>query len=157
MGKIVSNTTPIIALASINRLELLEVFYKEVIIPNSVRLEIETGGKLLVPKISSIKYLKVVDDIKKVENSLLYGLGEGEKQALLTGLNYKAEKVILDERKARKIGIQLGLSIVGTIGVLARGRKEKIIKNFKTEAYKLIENGLYYDLELIDEISRKID
>lgn len=45
--KIICNTTPILALASIDKLELLQVIYKQIIIPKSVELEINSGEKLL--------------------------------------------------------------------------------------------------------------
>ena len=41
MRKVVSNTTPIISLLKVNKLEVLKKLYNEVIIPNEVFLEIE--------------------------------------------------------------------------------------------------------------------
>ncbi len=43
MPKIVSNTTPIISLLKLNRLELLQKIYKQIYIPTAVYKEIEAG------------------------------------------------------------------------------------------------------------------
>jgi hypothetical protein len=43
MPKIVSNTTPIISLLKLNRLDLLQKLYKQVYIPSAVYKEIEFG------------------------------------------------------------------------------------------------------------------
>ncbi|MEA1874968.1 MAG: hypothetical protein U9N51_11175 [Bacteroidota bacterium] len=43
MHKIVSNTTPIISLLKLNRLEVLQKIYKKIYIPTAVYNEIEAG------------------------------------------------------------------------------------------------------------------
>ncbi len=43
MPKIVSNTTPIISLLKLNRLELLQKLYEQINIPTAVYEEIEAG------------------------------------------------------------------------------------------------------------------
>jgi predicted nucleic acid-binding protein len=43
MPKIVSNTTPIVSLLKLNRLELLQKLYKQIYIPSAVYNEIEAG------------------------------------------------------------------------------------------------------------------
>lgn len=45
MHKIVSNTTPIISLLKLNRLELFQELYKQIYIPTTVFKEIEAGRK----------------------------------------------------------------------------------------------------------------
>ncbi len=43
MPKIVSNTTPILSLLKLNRLDFLQKFYKQIYIPAAVYKEIEVG------------------------------------------------------------------------------------------------------------------
>lgn len=45
MFKVVSNTTPIIALLKLNQLEILRKFYNQIYIPLAVYKEIEAGNK----------------------------------------------------------------------------------------------------------------
>ena len=44
-GRLVSNTGPIIALSSIDHLEILKKIFEEVIVPEPVHHEIMQGGK----------------------------------------------------------------------------------------------------------------
>ena len=46
MPKIVSNTTPILSLLKIDRLDILRYLYKEIIIPKAVFDEIEKGNHI---------------------------------------------------------------------------------------------------------------
>lgn len=43
MLKVVSNTTPIISLLKLSKLEILKDLYAEILIPEAVYIEIETG------------------------------------------------------------------------------------------------------------------
>jgi len=43
MRRVISNTTPIISLLKVDKLNLLEKLYKKVIVPTAVYLEIEKG------------------------------------------------------------------------------------------------------------------
>jgi predicted nucleic acid-binding protein len=46
MLKVVSNTTPLISLLKLNRLEILKTLYNEIIIPTAVFQEIENGKNI---------------------------------------------------------------------------------------------------------------
>ena len=45
-GRLVSNTGPLIALALIDRLDILQVLFQQVIIPDAVHNELIEGGSL---------------------------------------------------------------------------------------------------------------
>ncbi len=156
--KIISNTTPIIALSSIDKLNLLNDLYGEIVIPETVKREIEAGGRVQVPDLEVIEWIKVVDDIKDIKEKLLLGLDDGEKQTILVALAVGPNSIaLIDERKGRKVATTLGLKIKGTLGILADAKREGLIDSFKKFAYKLIENNLYYSLKLIETISGEVD
>ena len=46
MPKVVSNTTPLISLLKLNRLEILKALYNDIIIPTAVFQEIENGKNI---------------------------------------------------------------------------------------------------------------
>ena len=61
MPKIVSNTTPIISLLKLNRLELLRVLYNEIFIPKAVFDEIEAGkNKTYYQDLSKINWINII-------------------------------------------------------------------------------------------------
>jgi len=60
MPKVVSNTTPIISLLKINKLQILKDLYDEIFIPQEVFNEIEAGkNKEYYTDLSKIEWIKV--------------------------------------------------------------------------------------------------
>lgn len=60
MLRIVSNTTPIISLLKLNKLEILQQIYSEINIPSSVFREIEAGkSKNYYKDLSKISWFKI--------------------------------------------------------------------------------------------------
>jgi len=159
--KVISNTTPIIALASIGKLELIPKLFKRIIISEAVRDEINAGGMIKVPSPEKIEWIKIRKNVTGIKDKLLLDLDEGEKQTILIGIDTNASTgdclLLIDERKGRKIANSKGLRIKGTLGILADAKRRGLIDGFKTNAYRLLENNLYYDLKLIEAISREVD
>jgi predicted nucleic acid-binding protein len=159
--KVFSNTTPLIALASIGKLELLPTLFKEITIAEAVKDEIDTGGEVDVPSPDTIEWVKIKKNVTDIKEKLLLDLDEGEKQSILIAIdteNGECENLLLiDERKGRKIATSLGVKIKGTLGILAEAKRRGLIDNFKNYALMLLENNLYYDLKLIDAISQEVD
>lgn len=52
-------------------------------------------------------------------NPILFELDRGEKQTILLAREFKADRVIVDERIGRNIAEYLGLAVTGTLGVLS--------------------------------------
>ncbi len=59
-----------------------------------------------------------------------------------------ADLVIIDDNAAKKTAKYLGLNVTGTIGVLLRAKKEKIIDSFTGSISKIEDNGFYIDEKL---------
>lgn len=159
--KVVSNTTPFIALSSINQLELLPKLFDRILIAEAVREEINADGLIKVPDPETLAWVNIQDNISDIRQRLIFELDEGEKQTILTALEAKNRGeeclILIDERKGRRIATTLGFKIKGTLGILAEARKKGLIDHFKTLALKLLDNHLYYDLRLIDSISMEVD
>jgi predicted nucleic acid-binding protein len=155
--KVISNTTPLIALASIRKLELLPLLFNEIIISVTVRDEINAGGRIKVPSPEKIHWIKIKENIIEKKEKLLIDLDEGERQAILLAMNTETCLLLIDERKGRKIANTKGLNIKGTLGILADAKRKYLIDDFKSYALNLLENNLFYDLRLIEAISREVD
>lgn len=142
MRKVISNTTPIIALAGIGRLELLHKLYGEVIIPRAVLEEIESEpAKSLVRSAGWIKVLSVPEETDRaVFSSRLHA---GEIEVILLGRSQKADLVLMDDNAAKKTAKFLGLNVTGSLGVLIRSKKEGLIDSVKPLMDDLIQDGLY--------------
>ncbi len=137
---IVSDTTPIITLSKIKRLDLLEKLFKNIIIPRAVYDELTSNAQFQeeAQMINDAEYIKVVEveDSKAVELlQRVTGLDLGESEAIIYTDNYKAGLLLIDEAKGRKVAKQMGLSIMGTVGILMAAYDEKLISSNEIKEY----------------------
>lgn len=104
---VISNTTPIIALASIKKLELLPILFKDIIIAEAVRDEIKAGGRIKVLPPETIEWIKIRKNVIGIKDESLFDFDEGEKQTIIMGIDTDASisecLLLIDERKGRKI------------------------------------------------------
>ena len=54
-------------------------------------------------------------------------LGDGEREALALAVETPNSLLIMDDGRARRIGRLLGLTMTGTVGILARAKREGLI------------------------------
>lgn len=125
--KIVSNTSPIIFLAKIDRLDLLKHLFKQpVLVPQSVVEELGVGKR---PETGSIdKYsqaFKFVFVTGKLPGADF--LGKGEQQAILLAKKQKADLLLIDDKQARIIAEALGINVRGTAGILFESLKKGLL------------------------------
>lgn len=119
--KVVVNATPLIALALIERMGLLEQMFAQVLVPTAVYEEVTvTGtGRPGADEITRAYWLWVVspEAVPTIEPMLL-GLDEGEPQVLLLAREVQPDWVLIDERQARRVARAMGLPVKGTLGIL---------------------------------------
>ncbi len=153
-GIIVCNSGPLIALCGIRKLELLRKIYKTVLIPESVFQEITLSSEL--PGSHEIKNCVWIDRIPAIRQPgvfLTNELGKGEADVIALAVNQQAHRVLIDERKARRIAeYYYGLRITGTGGILLRAKKDGHIDAAGPLLMKMRENGYFLSDRLIERI-----
>ena len=124
---IVSDASPIIFLLKLKRLDFLSSLYKaKILLPEEVHAEI--CKKLENHELSYLKSFENLFETVAVEGSLnIAKLHEGENKAILLAKNRKADFILIDDKHARIICEQIGLKVMGTIGLLYSALQEKII------------------------------
>ena len=134
---IVSDTTPLIGLASIGRLELLQELFGEVYIPQAVFDETVTFGrgnskaKQLVSNASWIHVVEVKDRL--AVNVLLDEMDLGEVETIVLASEMNADWVLMDEKKGRRKLSQLNIPKIGTLGILLKAKELNYIPVLKPE------------------------
>jgi predicted nucleic acid-binding protein len=119
--KAVVNATPLISLALLGRLSLLNEMFDEVIVPRAVYAEVVQGGagKPGADALAEADWLNVVSaDVSLTIEPLLLGLDAGELEVLLLARQIEPDWVIIDERLARRVAFAMGLPVKGTLGIL---------------------------------------
>lgn len=137
---IISDTTPIISLIKINRLDLLEKLFVEVLIPDAVFKELTTNTLFtneaeIVKKSSFLKVSSVQNQKSLQLLQAVSGLDDGESEAIILADELKSNILLMDERKGRKVAQKLGITITGTIGILIQAYNEGIISDIEVKSY----------------------
>ncbi|MDQ5988610.1 MAG: hypothetical protein CSYNP_04371 [Syntrophus sp. SKADARSKE-3] len=146
MGIIISNTGPIIALAGIKRLDILKDLNDSVIIPEPVHIEIMAGGKSFV---GIDEYKKATwMDIRKLKHPpeplLAKLLDEGEASVIHLAWELGLEKILMDERKGRRIARDVyGLYVTGTIRLLIDAKRVGLIVNLADVLAEMKSSGYW--------------
>jgi len=134
MQSIVSDTTTLIILGKLGRYDLLENLFSKIYIPQEVMREIDIKSDGVYQEIekNSLFETKEIKDMALF--ALLDGiLDKGESEAIV--LAKELELILLiDEKKGAK---NMGLSIIGLIGVLILNVKKNLISN--QEALVILE------------------
>jgi predicted nucleic acid-binding protein len=159
---IVSNSTPLIGLAKIGRLDLLKDLFKEVVIPEEVRVEtVDRGIENNSPDAYVIrKALEdgwiVVRDVKILSGLTDFGIDLGEAATLSLARNRCEKEVLIDERHARLAAKALGLKPLGTIYVLLAALKRGVIsyEEYAAALEGLIKSGFRLSEEVYIEAVR---
>ncbi len=145
---IVADTSPVMNLAVIGRLEILQQLYGEILIPDEVRKELSAMNIELPQWIN----IRSATDRSLVE-SLLMELHPGEAEAIVLAKELKAGFLLIDERRGRQIAARFGLTYVGLLGVLVAAKRKKIIEEVKPLLNDLLgKAGFWISKELYDRI-----
>ena len=104
---VVSDTTPLISLIKIGRLELAEQLFGEVQIPDAVYTELIANPQFFeeAQQIQSSSFIKrvVIDDSKSVDLlKRATGLDQGESEAIILSDICHADLLLMDEIKGRR-------------------------------------------------------
>ncbi len=134
---VVSDTSPLLSLALIGRLDLLRDLYGAIQIPAAVRAEIllskhsgvQGNGAQAVAQAAWIVTHSLEPDVSL--KLLLRELDQGEAEAIALALQLKAEVVLIDERKARQLAQYLELNVVGLLDVLQAAKARQLITHVK--------------------------
>ena len=140
----VSNSGPLIHLSQVGKFELLYMFSK-IYIPKIVYKEVNIKGKPGETELKSAKNTQICEvfseDIKNIKEKVKdFKLHKGELQALSLCNKLKKEIFLTDDLDAREAGKSLGLRVHGSVGIIVRAYREKLVDLRETEE---ILNALY--------------
>ncbi len=164
---VVSDSSPLIYLAKINRLGLLKQLFGKLLIPQTVFVEVVENGKqdgfsdaFAVEEAVKQKWI-AVQRAAFSKNLLRIApeLGDGEAEALSLALNSKARLVLMDEAAARTVARSFGLNVRGTVFVIISAFKKKLLtrKEAKKSLKELLESGFRMAPELYAEVLEELD
>lgn len=156
---IISDTSPITNLAAIGQLDLLRRLYNVVIIPVAVHNEMVGIGKI-VPGTEEVQTLswiqtQAVAHMQQVVmlQSSRENIDLGEAEAIALALEIKADLLLMDERRGRAFAQELGLNVVGLLGILLQAKNQNLIAAVKPLIDRLIQEA---DFRVSPQLYRSI-
>ncbi|MBI2176204.1 hypothetical protein HYU40_02530 [Candidatus Woesearchaeota archaeon] len=159
--KIVSNTSPLVFLTKINRLDFLKGY--KLTIPGQVFEEIIEWEKIDSESCLNLKEWisknKIAVKKADVTSNLPQSLGKGEKAAISLALKEGIKVILIDEKKARVAAKSSGIIPIGTIAVVKQQLIEKKItaKECRQLVLELIKKGYRIKEELLAEFLQNIE
>jgi predicted nucleic acid-binding protein len=151
---VVSDTSPLNYLILIGHVEILPALFRRVVVPPAVLAEmLQTGAPEVVANwaASPPNWLEVLVPTT-FDASLPLGLGEAEAIGLAQEL--KADRVLIDERKAALVARRLGLSVTGTLSVLGLAAERNLLA-LPAAITALRQTNFRGPAELIEELLRQ--
>lgn len=153
---VVSNTSPIINLAGVNKLDLLNQLYGTITIPKAVYQEIAVkgSGEAGSEEVQAFEWIEVKSiSNQKFVKALQVELDQGESEAIALATELKANLVLLDERRGRTVAKRLGLHYTGILGILVEAKQKSLIRSIKPVLDDLIsKSGFWISQGLYDRI-----
>lgn len=131
---VVSNSTPLIALAGIGRFNLLKNLYGKIYIPTAVYNDVVSfgTGRPGEVEVRDSPWIEKKDVHDRLAVDILTSrLGKGESESLVLSKELNVHLVLLDEEPAREEAEILGLNKTGTLGVLLLAKRRGLIHEVK--------------------------
>ena len=135
----VCDSSPLIFLAKIGRLNLLQLLLTKVYVPEAVYKEVTEGktgkfdpgiaGAIEVKNAGWIEMRKVTS--RELVNNLMSTIDVGESEAIALAQEMGAQLLIMDERKGRAVARRLNIKVTGTLGLLIKAKEKNFIKSIR--------------------------
>lgn len=145
-SRVIVNSTPLIVLANVNKLELLQQLYGRIIVPQAVYDEVTAKPHSLSSLTVAQSHWIVVEQISNQAEKKMYQakLHAGEVEVMILAQeNPQADLVILDDNAAKKTAKYLGLKVTGTLGILVKAKEQNFLEEIRPVLDEIIANGFY--------------
>ena len=143
---IIGDSSALIALSVVDKLELLEELYTNLYMPQAVFDEVTQVGRPQSDKLRRFLQSRV----KVVELNLTkLGLGLGELEAITLYKELDAEVLLIDDNRAKKYAILNDVKVIGSLGVLIKAKEESYIEQVKPLVEAIMKSEVYISDKLM--------
>ncbi|GAB6878266.1 DUF3368 domain-containing protein [Halorubrum gandharaense] len=153
---VVSNTSPLLNLALIDRLPLIESQFDHVVVPREVWDELLDGSHG-VDSLEEFRDAGGISVVSANSTDLLTEfnreLDRGEAAALAHAVDIDADRVLLDEREGRAAATRHDIPVTGVVGILLRASSQDAV-DLRSELDALREAGFWISDELYERALR---
>jgi hypothetical protein len=141
----VVNTSPIIPLGKVQRLELQTRLYGTLLVPPAVIAELQAKPETSLQGIQS--FIGSVE-VRPPANTLLVralsaGLGAGEAEATALAAEMPGSLLVMDDAAGRRVARALGIAVTGRAGILVEAKARGFVPAIAPLLDELMDEGLW--------------
>jgi len=146
---LIADTSPLLSLILIDKLDLLEKLYGNFLIPNAVWNEL-TSHAAIKKYNTELQFLS--QKIRKLPFKItpINGIDIGETECIWLYKELNADYLLIDDKKGREIAELNEINCVGTLTVIFKAKEKYILPEIKSLFVKLIENKRFYSKPLMN-------
>jgi predicted nucleic acid-binding protein len=149
---VVSDTTAITTLLKTGKEALLAQLFGSVLVPSAVYSELSRVHEDL-PEF--IRLVGVRDTF--ASERLRQQLGRGESEAIVLAEELRADYLLIDERRGRRIARERNLKIIGLLGIVLLARERGLVAAVRPLLLELqSRGGAYLAPELVEATCRSV-
>ncbi len=154
---LIADSSPLIALAGVNRLNLLFRLYSRVIAPSAVITEILAGGQNasgrdFLDRASWLEHWT----LEQTTELISVALGPGETEAIQLAKQLPNSRLLLDDHRARRVAEDLNLEIIGSAGILVQAKRKMLIREVVPILRNMKKNGYYIGDRVIQRAAQAV-
>jgi len=146
---IIGDSSALVALSVMDRLDLLEKIFEKIYVPQAVYDEVTISYKPQSVKLKNFLADKVVD----VElNIAQIGLGQGELEAIALYKNMGADFLLIDDKRAKSFAKLNSVNVIGSLGVMVLAKELGVVETIRDDFEKLLKSDVFISKSLIDKV-----
>ncbi len=149
---LVADSSALIALALIDKLDLLDKLFGKVFVPKEVYNEVIKAEK---PESHKLKYF-LQDKIAELqhENYIIsdFNITKGEFHAMLLYKSLNADLLMIDDKKAKKIAKMNNIKTIGSLGILLSAKEKGYLEEIKSSLETLRNSYIFLSDNLIVQV-----
>jgi predicted nucleic acid-binding protein len=150
----VVNSSPLIHLGDIGRIDLLQILFDVVETPAAVVEEIRAKGDddPAARAIAQAAWLSIVRTPEASAPLLAWDLGAGETAVLAQALTLPGTEAIIDDLSARRCAKAFGVPVCGTLGLVLRAARKGRVHDPVGILNQLRSAGMWLDPGLFEQV-----
>jgi len=152
------NASPLICLSRAGLSDLLRQAAETVMVPTSVAREVLARGPddVTAGMLAKTPWLVQVDDPEIPSSILGWDLGRGESTVLAWALAHSGARAIIDDLHGRRCAEALGIRLRGTVGLVLRARKARLIASARDAFERLRAGGMFLSDRIVLDVLREV-
>lgn len=150
---IIGDSSALVALSIMNRLDLLEIIFEKIYVPQAVYDEVTISFK---PQSVALKNF-LADKVISIElNISQVGLGQGELEAIALYKDMNAKFLLIDDRRAKKFAKLNDVNVIGSLGIMVLAKELGKIKSIREDLEKLKNSDIFISESLIERVLHSV-